>query len=53
MTHKVFAVRLVIARCRVDYEGRLAAHLPSAVRLIMVKADGSSRPLRRREQPLN
>jgi RecB family endonuclease NucS len=33
-------VRLVIARCRVDYEGRLAAHLPSAVRLIMVKADG-------------
>jgi RecB family endonuclease NucS len=33
-------VRLVIARCLVDYEGRLAAHLPSAVRLIMVKADG-------------
>jgi RecB family endonuclease NucS len=33
-------VRLVIARCRVDYEGRLAAHLPEAVRLIMVKADG-------------
>jgi RecB family endonuclease NucS len=33
-------VRLVIARCTVDYEGRLAAHLASAVRLIMVKADG-------------
>jgi endonuclease len=33
-------VRLVIARCTVDYEGRLAAHLPSAVRLVMVKADG-------------
>lgn len=33
-------MRLVIARCSVDYEGRLAAHLPSAVRLIMVKADG-------------
>jgi RecB family endonuclease NucS len=33
-------VRLVIARCSVDYQGRLAAHLPSAVRLIMVKADG-------------
>jgi endonuclease len=34
-------VRLVIARCSVDYVGRLSAHLPSAVRLIMVKADGS------------
>ena len=33
-------VRLVIARCTVDYEGRLAAHLPSAIRLILVKADG-------------
>jgi RecB family endonuclease NucS len=33
-------VRLVIARCSVDYEGRLSAHLPEAVRLIMVKADG-------------
>jgi RecB family endonuclease NucS len=33
-------VRLVIARCRVDYDGRLAAHLPEAVRLLMVKADG-------------
>jgi endonuclease len=34
-------VRLVIARCSVDYVGRLAAHLPVALRLIMVKADGS------------
>jgi RecB family endonuclease NucS len=33
-------VRLVIARCSVDYAGRLEAHLPEAVRLIMVKADG-------------
>jgi endonuclease len=33
-------VRLVIARCSVDYEGRLTAHLPAATRLIMVKADG-------------
>ena len=33
-------MRVVIARCSVDYEGRLSAHLPSAVRLIMVKADG-------------
>ncbi len=34
-------MRLVIARCRVDYAGRLNAHLPSAVRLLIVKADGS------------
>jgi RecB family endonuclease NucS len=34
-------VRLVIARCEVDYSGRLAAHLPMAKRLILVKADGS------------
>ena len=33
-------MRLVIAKCTVDYEGRLSAHLPEAVRLIMVKADG-------------
>jgi RecB family endonuclease NucS len=33
-------VRLVIARCSVDYVGRLSAHLPEAIRLIMVKADG-------------
>ncbi len=34
-------VRLVIARCSVDYAGRLSAHLPLATRLIMIKADGS------------
>jgi endonuclease len=33
-------MRLVVARCSVDYEGRLTAHLPLATRLIMVKADG-------------
>jgi RecB family endonuclease NucS len=33
-------MRLVVARCTVDYDGRLTAHLPEAVRLIMVKADG-------------
>jgi RecB family endonuclease NucS len=34
-------VRLVIARCSVDYDGRLTAHLPLATRLLLVKADGS------------
>jgi hypothetical protein len=34
-------VRIVIARCSVDYVGRLSAHLPPAVRLLLVKADGS------------
>lgn len=34
-------MRLVIARCQVDYAGRLTAHLPPAQRLILVKADGS------------
>ena len=34
-------MRLVIARCSVDYVGRLTAHLPAATRLLMVKADGS------------
>jgi RecB family endonuclease NucS len=33
-------MRVVIARCSVDYAGRLSAHLPLANRLIMVKADG-------------
>ncbi len=33
-------MRLVIARCEVDYAGRLDAHLPLATRLLMVKADG-------------
>jgi RecB family endonuclease NucS len=34
-------VRAVIARCSVDYSGRLDAHLAPSVRLILIKADGS------------
>ncbi len=34
-------MRIVVARCSVDYIGRLTAHLPEATRVIMVKADGS------------
>ncbi|MGH3450738.1 MAG: endonuclease NucS [Haloechinothrix sp.] len=34
-------MRLVIARCQVDYAGRLTAHLPMANRLLLVKSDGS------------
>jgi RecB family endonuclease NucS len=34
-------VRLVVARCQVDYAGRLSAHLPMAIRVLMLKADGS------------
>ncbi|MDQ1286854.1 MAG: endonuclease [Actinomycetota bacterium] len=34
-------MRLVVARCSVDYDGRLTAHLPLANRVLMVKADGS------------
>ncbi|MDP4689615.1 MAG: endonuclease NucS [Candidatus Nanopelagicales bacterium] len=34
-------MKIVIARCSVDYAGRLTAHLPEAVRVLMVKADGS------------
>jgi RecB family endonuclease NucS len=34
-------VRLVVARCSVDYAGRLSAHLPLATRLLIVKADSS------------
>ena len=34
-------MRLVIATCSVDYDGRLSAHLPLATRLLLVKADGS------------
>ncbi len=33
-------MRLLIANCSVDYEGRLTAYLPPATRLLMVKADG-------------
>ena len=34
-------MRLVIARCSVDYSGRLTAHLPMATRLLMIKGDGT------------
>ena len=34
-------MRLIVARCSVDYSGRLSAHLPEALRLIILKADGS------------
>jgi RecB family endonuclease NucS len=34
-------MRLVIARCTVDYAGRLSAHLPMAPRLLLIKADGT------------
>ena len=34
-------MRLVIARCSVDYSGRLTAHLPMATRLVMIKGDGT------------
>lgn len=34
-------MRLVVARCSVTYAGRLTSRLESAVRLLMVKADGS------------
>ncbi|UJP09495.1 endonuclease NucS [Microbacterium sp. KUDC0406] len=34
-------MRLVIARCAVDYSGRLNAHLPPATRVLMHKGDGS------------
>lgn len=34
-------MRVVIARCTVEYSGRLSARLEEATRLLMVKADGS------------
>lgn len=34
-------MRILVARCSVKYEGKLDAHLPTANRLIMAKADGS------------
>jgi RecB family endonuclease NucS len=34
-------VRLIVARCEVRYSGRLTALLPEALRLLMVKSDGS------------
>jgi RecB family endonuclease NucS len=32
---------MVVARCTVDYTGRLGTHLPEALRLILIKGDGS------------
>ncbi|MGH2451464.1 MAG: endonuclease NucS [Candidatus Limnocylindria bacterium] len=34
-------MRLIVARCSVEYSGRLSARLPEALRLLMLKADGS------------
>lgn len=34
-------MRLITARCEIDYSGRLNAHLAQALRLIMIKGDGS------------
>ena len=34
-------MRIVVASCSVEYAGRLSAALPEAVRLLVVKADGS------------
>jgi hypothetical protein len=34
-------MRLIVARCEIDYTGRLCTHLAESVRLIMVKADGT------------
>jgi RecB family endonuclease NucS len=38
---KVRVVRLIVARCEVRYCGRLSARLPEALRLVMIKSDGS------------
>ena len=34
-------MRLIVARCSIDYTGRLTTHLPEAVRLLMIKVDGT------------
>jgi hypothetical protein len=34
-------MRLIVARCSIDYSGRLTTHLPEALRLLMIKADGT------------
>jgi endonuclease len=34
-------MRLMIARCSIDYSGRLVTHLAEATRLLMFKADGT------------
>jgi RecB family endonuclease NucS len=37
----ITGMRLIVARCEVRYSGRLTAVLPDALRLIMIKSDGS------------
>ncbi len=34
-------MRLIVARCTVDYSGRLTTHLPEGIRLLMLKGDGT------------
>lgn len=34
-------MRVLVARCSVDYAGKLSAHLPEANRLLLLKGDGS------------
>jgi hypothetical protein len=34
-------MRLMVARCSIDYSGRLETHLAEATRLLMIKADGT------------
>jgi RecB family endonuclease NucS len=34
-------MRLIVAKCKVEYSGRLSTILPEAVRLLMIKADGT------------
>ena len=35
------AVRLIVARCSIEYSGRLSTRLPEGLRLLMVKSDGT------------
>ncbi len=39
--YRLRRMRLIVARCEVEYSGRLSARLPEALRLLMIKADGS------------
>lgn len=34
-------MRLIVARCSVEYSGRLSTRLPEALRLLRIKSDGS------------
>ena len=43
-------MRLVVARCSARYSGRLNAHLPLAIRLVLVKADGTQEHLHKYPQ---